>query len=117
MTVRDLETALQAVTVNGAPTRWAHYAWDSAPAGDFGVWGEYDARQFHAGNRYAESITEVAVDYYTKTDDGAAKTAIENAFKALQERGLFSWHLSAVAYEADTHFLHYSWEAVCNAEV
>lgn len=110
MTIEILAAALRNTTVNGTPLKFAHYAWDTAPAGDWGVYGEDGADQMQSDNRFAEAATIGTVDYYTKTDNGLAKAAIEQTFKTLQEQHAFAWYLNTITYEADTHFLHYEWE-------
>lgn len=109
MTFTELGTRLNALRIGTTPLRFAHFAWSSAPAGDYGVYAEDGSDQFQASNRYAESVTTGSVDWFTRGDDGTAKDLIEGLFKELQDANCFAWYLNTIQYENDTHFLHYEW--------
>lgn len=112
MTFNDLGTKLRAVIVDGHTLPFAHFAWSSAPAGDYGVYGEdFGDNQFNADGRFGERAIRGSVDWFTRTDDLTAFNAIEQCFKDIQAegKGAFGWYLNTVQYENDTHFLHYEW--------
>lgn len=109
MTFADLGTQLNALKIGTTPMKFAHFAWSSAPSGDYGVYGEDGASQFQASDRYAEHIMTGSVDWFTRSDDEVGKGKIETLFKTLQETYCFAWYLNTVQYENDTHFLHYEW--------
>lgn len=95
-------------TLQASPTnyKFAHFAWSHAPAGDYGTWAEEYGTEFKAGGVVAEQAMNGYVDYFTRDDTGAPKTAIE---KAMTDEGIV-WHLDTVQYENDTGFIHYTWE-------
>ena len=112
MTFATLGAKLKAIEVSGKKLPFAHMAWSSAPAGDYGVYGEdFGDNQFNADGRYGERAIRGSVDWFTRTDDLTAFNAIETCFKDIQntEQGVFSWYLNTVQYEDNTHFLHYEW--------
>lgn len=109
MTFIELGQRLNALTIGNKTLKFAHFAWSSAPAGDYGVYAEDGADQFQANNRYAEHITTGSVDYFTRSDNEAAKDLIEGLFKTLQETECFAWYLNTIQYENDTRFIHYEW--------
>ena len=113
MTYAELGAALNNITVGtGASAhklKFAHYAWASAPSGDYGVYGQDGTDQFQANNRFGEVAGTGWVDWYTRTDDEVAKNAIEDCFKTLQDTNTFAWYLNTIIYEDNTHFLHYEW--------
>lgn len=113
MTFAELGTALNNITVGtGASAhklKFAHYAWASAPSGDYGVYGQGGTDQFQANNRFGEVAGTGWVDWYTLTDDETAKNAIESCFKTLQDTNTFAWYLNTIQYEYKTNFLHYEW--------
>lgn len=109
MTFADLGAALNELKVGTTPMKFAHFAWQSAPPGDYGVYGEDGADQFQANNRYAEHTMHGSVDWFTRTDDESGRNAIETLFKTLQETECFAWYLNTIQYEYKTNFLHYEW--------
>lgn len=113
MTFAQLGTKLNAITIGTGQSqrtlKFAHFAWQSAPAGDYGVYGEDGTNQFEASNRYAERVMTGSVDWYTRTDDLTAVNAIEDLFKSLQGENVFAWYLNTIQYEYKTNFLHYEW--------
>ena len=86
--------------------KFAHFAWSHAPEGDYGTWSEEYGTEFKAGSVVAEQVMNGYVDYFTRDDSGAPKTAIE---KAMTDAGIV-WHLDTVQYENDTGYIHYTWE-------
>lgn len=109
MTFAELGARLNALQINDTPMRFAHFAWSSAPAGDYGVYGEDGGDQFDADNRFGERVVTGSVDWYTRTDDEVGKDKIEELFKDLQDSCCFAWYLNTIQYENDTRFLHYEW--------
>lgn len=112
MTWTELGTKLKAITVSNHTLPFAHFAWSSAPSGDYGVYGEdLGTNQFDADDRYAERTIRGSVDWFTRTDDLTAFNAIESCFKNIQNegKGHFAWYLNTIQYEDDTHFIHYEW--------
>ena len=113
MTWAELGSALNDITIGTGQSakklKFAHYAWASAPSGDYGVYGQDGADQFQANNRFGEVAGTGWVDWYTRADDETAKNAIEDCFKTLQDTYTFAWYLNTITYEDDTHFLHYEW--------
>ena len=109
MTFAELGAKLNELKVGYTPMPFAHFAWSSAPKGDYGVYAEDGADQFQANNRYGEHIMRGSVDWYTRSDDERGRNQIETLFKTIQETECFAWYLNTIQYENDTHFLHYEW--------
>ena len=98
--LNKLETALKA---SGIP--FAHFAWDKAPKGDYGVWGEDSAQHFFADGRLEMQTTQGTIDLFTRNPSGNGKDAIQSI---LNDLGV-AWHLNSVQYESDTRYVHYEW--------
>lgn len=109
MTVAEFGLRLKALTMNDKPMKFAAYSWQSAPKGDYGLYGQYGADQFEANNRYGEHATQIFVDWFTRSDDESGKDAIESLFKEIQDEGAMAWYLNTVQFDRDTGFLHYEW--------
>lgn len=101
MTVKDLETALQAT---GYP--FAHYAWSSAPKDDYGVFAEENGADLGGDNTHIERGTEGTIDLFTRDDTTAPRDAVEAALNGLR----IPWRLNSIQYEDSTGFIHYEWE-------
>ena len=99
MTVNDLGDALKAVY----PFR--HFAWSSAPRGDYGVYAEEAGRDFVANLQHCERGTEGTIDFYTRDDSGTPKRRIEAVLNGLK----IPWRLNSVQYEPDTGYIHLEW--------
>ena len=106
----SLKTALENT---GLP--FAHYAWSKdAPAAkaDHGVWAEDGDNTLYANGKHAERAIQGAVDYFTRSDDGAAKRLIEAALDSID----IAWYLNSIQYEEDTGYLHYEWVFECGED-
>lgn len=84
---------------------FAHYGWSHAPSGDYGVWAEDGSNDLEADNLHSEHATTGTLDYFTRDDTGAPKTAIEAAL----EEGRAAWYLNSIQFEDDTGYIHYEW--------
>lgn len=104
--VAELGTILNAID----GMQFAHFAFSGKPSGDYGLYGEDIGYTFNADNATAESVTEVMIDYFTRTDDGTPKRKIEAALTAAK----IPFSVDAIQFENDTGFIHYSWVVVCN---
>lgn len=93
----------QALDDTGLP--FAHFGWSKAPDGDYGVYAEDWERVLTADNEHRETAIQGTVDYFTRDDSGAPKTAIEQALAGL----VCSWRLESVQFENDTGYIHYEW--------
>lgn len=82
-----------------------HFAWRSAPSGDYGVWAEESGADLIAGNRHIERATRGTIDYFTRNDSIAVRETIEAALNAAP----ITWSLNAILYEEDTGYIHYEW--------
>lgn len=109
MTFAELGAGLKALTVDGARLQFAHFGWNSAPSGDYGVYSESDNEYFDSNNRHAETKVIGSVHYFTRSDNEKAKKVIEDYFRSLQDTNLFAWYLNTIQYEEDTNFIHYEW--------
>ena len=97
----DLITALE-----NTGYQFAHFAWSSAPDGDYGIYAEYSGADFIADDQHTERGTVCYVSYYTRDDSVTPRTTIENVFNSLG----IPWYLNTVQYENDTGYIHYEWE-------
>lgn len=87
--------------------KFAHFGWEKAPAGDYGVYGEESYNAFHAEGGYVlEQAEHGWVDYFTRADDNSAKTTIETELNKVEG---ITWYLNTIQYEEDTHYIHYEW--------
>lgn len=87
---------------------FAHFAWAKTAnvnSTDHGVWAEDNDIVLYANDGHSETITQGTIDYYTRTDDGAAKATIEAALESYN----VMFRLESVQYEEDTGFIHYEW--------
>lgn len=109
MTITDLNNALNSVTINGAPALFKHFGWSSAPVGDYGVFSEDGSEFFVSDDRNTESTLTGTIDYFTRDDSGAPKSAIESALRSLQNTNAFAWNVNTIQYEQDTGYIHYEW--------
>lgn len=98
--MQELESALIAT---GIP--FAHYAWDKAPDGDYGVWAEDSAAHFYTDNKMTSQSTEGTIDLFTRSDSLTGKEAIQAALNSVN----CSWYLNSIQYEEDTRYIHYEW--------
>lgn len=107
MTIQELGSGLNSIEEG---LMFAHFAWSSAPAGDYGTYAEDSKPQFQADNRYGESLVHAYVNLYTRDDTGAKADLIEEFFQDLQEEEVFAWSINTIQYEDNTKFIHYEWE-------
>ena len=98
-----MDEMITALTATGYS--FAHFGWSTAPEGDYGVYAEDGANDLIANGRHTERILQGTVDYFTRDDSGAPKTAIETA---LDGAGI-AWYLNSVQLESDTGYIHYEW--------
>ena len=82
-----------------------HFAWKSAPEGDYGVWAEESGADLVAGNRHIERATAGTIDYFTRNDSIVVRETIESALNSAP----ILWALNAILFEEDTGFIHYEW--------
>lgn len=106
MTINDLGVRLN--TIPGL--EFAHFAWSSAPTGDYGVYAEDDLPQFDANNRIAERTTHAYVNLYTRDDTWTVASHVEEVFSDLQDTETFAWSVNTIQYEDNTKFIHIEWE-------
>lgn len=102
-----MDELITALTTTGYS--FAHFGWSKAPAGDYGVFAEDGANDLVANGRHAERVIQGTVDYYTRDDSGAPKTAIE---AALEQSGA-AWYLGSIQLESDTGYIHFEWIFEC----
>lgn len=95
-----LEIALKST---GIP--FAHYGWDKAPEGAYGVWAEDSARHFYGNNRVENQTTQGTIDVFVQTDSKEPMEQIQNVLNELN----LAWYLNSIQYESDTRYLHYEW--------
>lgn len=107
MTISELGSGLNAVKEG---LQFAHFAWSSAPAGDYGIYAEDGKPQFDANNRYAEHTTHAYVHLFTRDDSGATAEMVEDYFTELQDEEVFVWTVNTIQYEDNTKFIHIEWE-------
>lgn len=98
-----VQTIANALQTTGL--KFAHFSWSHAPSGDWGVYAEDGEGTFFADRKRSEVRTEGSIDYFTHSDDGVAKAAIETALDGID---IVYW-LNSVQYEDDTGFIHYEW--------
>lgn len=107
MTVAQLGTGLNAVK---SGLQFAHFAWSSAPQGDYGVYAEDSKPQFEGDNRNLEFLTHGYVNLYTRDDSGETQDLVEQYFQSLQETEVFAWQVNTIQYENTSKFIHIEWE-------
>ena len=107
MTFADLGSGLNQVKQG---LQFAHFAWSSAPSGDYGTYAEADLPQFVASNRNVENTTRGYVNLFTRDDSGATQKKVEDYFRDLQEKEVFAWGVNTIQYENTTKFIHIEWE-------
>lgn len=107
MTIADLGSGLNAVKEG---LQFAHFAWSSAPTGDYGTYEESNFPQFETDNRNVESVTRGYVNLFTRDDTGATQTLVEDYFRELQDTKVFAWSVNTIQYENATRFIHIEWE-------
>lgn len=95
-----LETALKST---GIP--FAHYGWDKAQEGAYGVWAEDSAQHFYGNNRVENQTTQGTIDVFVLTDSKEPMEQIQNVLNDLD----LAWYLNSIQYESDTRYLHYEW--------
>lgn len=98
--------------LNGIKTglEFAHFAWSSAPSGDYGIYAEDGMPQFNADDRRAEHLIHAYVSLYTRDDTGATQELVEDLFDQLQDEEVFAWSVNTIQYENQTKFIHIEWE-------
>lgn len=97
-------TALKnALTATGIS--FAHFGWDVAPPGDYGVYAEDAAGHFYADNQMTSQSCEGTVDLFTRAEGDTAKNKVQTALDSIG----CSWRLNSVQYEEDTRYIHYEW--------
>lgn len=87
-----------------AVCRAYHYRCPENTKPGYVVWQELSGNSVAGDNRHSESLCEIAVDYFTKTEFDAVIDDIE---AYLQDYG--SWRLESVQFETDTGVIHYEW--------
>lgn len=105
MTVNDLGTALNSITVGQTALAFAHYAWSRAPSGDYGVYAEDSAIELTADGVNGEQAVEGTIDYFTRNDGAAIRNAIQEKLNDMR----IVWHLNTIMYESDSGYIHYEW--------
>ena len=98
--LKELDKALKS---SGIP--FAHFAWDVAPDGDYGVWGEDSARHFYADGKVEEQSIQGTVDLFTRSESRDGVEAIQGVLQSLD----IAWYLNSVQYESSTRYIHYEW--------
>lgn len=107
MTIAELGSGLNAIK---SGLKFAHYAWSSAPSGDYGVYAEDSKPQFEGNNRNIEQVTHGYVNLYTRDATGATEELVEDYFRNVQDRDVFAWQVNTIQYEDNTKFIHIEWE-------
>lgn len=107
MKMSDLGEGLNSLKPN---LRFAHFAWSSAPQGDYGVYAEDSKPQFEGDDRNLEFLTHGYVSLFTRDDSGATQELVENYFQSLQETEVFAWQVNTIIYENISKFIHIEWE-------
>lgn len=107
MTMEELGDGLNAVWTG---LQFAHFAWSSAPQGDYGVYAEDSKPQFQGNNRNLEHLTHGYVNLYTRDDTGMTQERVERYFQSLQETEVFAWQVNTIQYENTSKFIHIEWE-------
>lgn len=105
-----LDDIKQALNSTGLP--FAHFAWSknaSELSRDHGVWAEDSENTLFANGKHAERAIQGTIDYFTRSDDGAAMATIEAALDSIN----IAWYLNSIQFEDDTGFLHYEWIFEC----
>lgn len=105
MTVAELGTALNSITIGQKTLKFAHHAWSKAPEGDYGVYAEDSAIELSVDGLNGEQAIEGTIDYFTRDDSDAIRAAIQAKLNELR----IVWHLNLIAYESDSGFIHYEW--------
>lgn len=85
--------------------QFAHFSWSHAPEGDYGTWEENAGTEFMAEDAVAEQVMNGYVDYFTRDNTSAPRSAIQSA---MTNAGVI-WHLDTVQFEDDTGYIHYTW--------
>ena len=98
-----LERLEKALKETGYP--FAHHAWDSAPDGDYGVFGEDNATSLWADGKMVEQFLGGTVDLFTRDNSDFPKEIIQSALDSLG----VPWYLNSIQYENDTMYIHYEW--------
>ena len=98
--IEMLEKALKSTDIP-----FAHYGWDKAPSGDYGVWAEDSAKHFYGNNHVDTQTTQGTIDLFTRTDGKEKIEQIQSVLNSLD----IAWYLSSIQYESDTRYLHYEW--------
>ena len=98
-----LDMLKNALLGTGIP--FAHYGWDKAPSGDYGVWAEDSAQHLYTDNRVEAQSVQGTIDLFTRSDN---RGQMEQIQQALNNTGV-AWYLNSVQYEDDTRYLHYEW--------
>lgn len=99
-----MDELIRALTATNLP--FAHFAWATAPAGDYGVYAEDDDAVMFADNAHAETATNGTIDYFTRADGGAAKRTIESALDTVPG---CAWRHYSTQFEEDSGYIHYEW--------
>ena len=107
MTIAELGTGLNAVKEG---LKFAHFAWSSAPSGDYGTYAEDSKPQFEGDDRNLEFLTHGYVNLFTRDDTGATEALVEDYFQKLQETEVFAWQVNTIQYENYSKFIHVEWE-------
>lgn len=85
--------------------KFAHFAWNKAPEGDYGVYNEWGENTLYADNRHGERATQCSVHYYTRDASGTPKATIEAALDACDA----AWYLDMCELESESGYIHYEW--------
>ena len=105
MSTTLFDSLVSALAGTGIP--FALEAWDSRPAGTYGVLHREGAgAALWADGHMQLQAPEGSVDLFTDSADRAAMQAVQAALNAVD--GL-AWRLESVQYESDTRLLHWEW--------
>lgn len=83
-----------------------HYLKPEDHEGAYAVWQEIADSSFHADNKKQERALEGILDYFTLEEDDSFVDSLEAAMDAMGA----SWSLSAVQFEEQTNYIHFSWD-------
>lgn len=98
-----LDNLKAALTATGM--KFAHYAWSSAPDGDYGVYAEDGASSVRANGQTVNQSVIGTIDYFTRDASDMPKNTIQDALNTLD----IAWYLNSIQYENDTGYIHYEW--------
>lgn len=98
-----LDKLEQMLRATGIP--FAHYGWDKAPGGSYGVWAEDSAGHLYADDSVENQSIQGTVDLFWVNDKKDGFELVQEALK----RSDVAWYLASIQYESDTRLVHYEW--------